>query len=572
MSGIRIFDAPSLVCWCIISRRAVDEGRYPRSLAAALPLDTGRIDPGRETVLVVAHEASRTGAPILGYNIAKRLAAKYNVVTLLLSGGEIASAFDDVSQAVVGPLRRQDWHPVEAEYLVRRLLSTYGFSYAIANSIDSRLVVKPLAYAFVPVVALVHEFASYLSPAGEMGRELGWATQSVFSSKRVLELVRAEYPNVDNYRIHILPQGPPELPPAGPEAKAHAEHTLKAAMRPAGSEDAFVVLGCGTIYPRKGVDLFMACAAAIAARTILRGRVRFVWIGQVLPPELDKGYFAKLQKQIAQARIADKIAIVEEVADLEAAYSMADAFFLSSRLDPLPNVAIDSALRGLPVVCFENCSGISDILATDSIARASVVPHLDVEAAAQLVSTLAADEPLRQEIGAASRRLAQANFNMELYIDRLDDVGRESMRIMEQRREDFVTIQADELFDTISFLGPDSEIVTREDAIRLFIAKSAMLGTGRQPTTNFYYRRPCPGFHPQIYAHENRSRYDASMENPLAHFIRAGKPAGRWRHQVITPDNTDSAEISTSSVRTRIACSFSLSGALRRISRNDGVE
>ena len=163
------------------------EGRRATSLASALTFDRSRIDPQRETVLIVAHEASRTGAPILAYNIAKRLAEKYNVVTLLLSGGDIVSAFAEVSHAVLGPLRRADWHPVEADHLVRHILSAYRLSYAIANSIDTRIVMRPLACAFVPVVALVHEFASYL-PEGEMGRELGWATQSIFSAGRVLEL------------------------------------------------------------------------------------------------------------------------------------------------------------------------------------------------------------------------------------------------------------------------------------------------------------------------------------------------------------------------------------------------
>ncbi|MEA2874627.1 MAG: hypothetical protein QOH67_4929 [Hyphomicrobiales bacterium] len=530
------------------------EGRRPTSLAAALAYDRSRIDPQRETILVVAHEASRTGAPILGYNIVKRLAQQYNVVTLLLSGGDIASAFADVSHAVLGPLRRADWHPVEADHLVRHILSAYRLSYAIANSIDTRIVMRPLSCAFVPVVALVHEFPSYL-PAGEMGRELGWATQSVFSAARVLNAARADHPNLDNYRVHILPQGPPELPPAQTKEQAQSQESLQAVMRPAGYEDAFVVLGCGTIYQRKGVDLFMACAAAVAKQNPER-RIRFVWIGQVLPPELDQGFFSALLKQIERAGIADKVAIVEEVADLEPAYQLADAFFLSSRLDPLPNVAIDSALRGLPVVCFENCSGISDILSTDIVARSSVVPHLDAMAAAKLIVTLAADEPMRQQIGAAARRLAEANFDMGRYIARLDDIGRESMKVMQQRRDDFATIEDDEVFDTISFLGPDSDVETREDAIRLFIAKSAMLGTGRQPTVNFYYRRPCPGFHPQIYAHENRSRYDIASVNPLAHFIREGKPEGPWSHSVITPDSAEPGNAAASRFRIALHVHF----------------
>ncbi|HEX3557554.1 MAG TPA: MMPL family transporter, partial [Thermoanaerobaculia bacterium] len=47
--------------------------------------------------------------------------------------------------------------------------------------------------------------------------------------------------------------------------------------RPSGSEDATVVLGAGFIHIRKGVDLFLACAAAVSALDPKRP-VRFVWI------------------------------------------------------------------------------------------------------------------------------------------------------------------------------------------------------------------------------------------------------------------------------------------------------
>jgi glycosyltransferase involved in cell wall biosynthesis len=511
------------------------EGRRGTSIAAELSYDRGKIDLRRETVLVIAHEASRTGAPVLGYNIVKQLRAKYNVVTLLLAGGEIAAAFEEASSAVVGPLRRKEWHAVEAKHLVRRLLSAYRPSYAIANSIDTRIMMKPLSSAFVPVVALVHEFASYLEPKGEMGRALGWATQSVFSAERVLQSARSEYPSLDNYNLHVLPQGPVEVPVAQAKEPTDTKQLIEHAMRPPGWEDAFVVLGCGTVYSRKGVDLFIATTAAIAARKPTR-RIRFVWIGQRLPPEFDHGYFARLVKQIRRLGVGDSVAIVEQVTDLEPAYALADAFFLSSRLDPLPNVAIDSLLRGLPIVCFENCSGIADILLHDPVARRGVVPELDVEAAANLVSLLATDKAGHREIAAASRALAEKTFSMERYIARLDEIGRDSMELMRQRQQDFATIAADDSFDAVGFVGPYEEVRKREDAIRLFIGQAAMLGTTRQPTVNFYYRRPCPGFHPQIYAHENRDRYDVTRVNPLAQFIRSGKPEGPWTHQVIGPD------------------------------------
>src|ERR1019366_3358847 len=61
--------------------------------------------------------------------------------------------------------------------------------------------------------------------------------------------------------------------------------------------------------------------------------------------------------------------------------------------------------------------------------------------------------------------------------------------------------------------------------------------------SNFYFRRPCPGFHPQVYLHENAGRYDSKTVNPLAHFIRSDRPAGPWCHDVITPADLDDVRI-----------------------------
>ncbi|MGB9365910.1 MAG: rhamnan synthesis F family protein [Xanthobacteraceae bacterium] len=510
------------------------QGRRPISAATTITIDTSRIDPTRETILVVSHEASRTGAPILAYNIVKRLSPQYNVVTILLSGGNIVPAFAKVSTSLIGPLDRKDWHPVEMDYLVRRLVRHFQFSYALVNSIDARLMMKPLSMSFVPVVALIHEFASHLKPPGEMADALSWATKVVFSAERVFDSVRAESPEIDDHRVHILPQGPPELPPVENENRASVQTDVQSLVRPAGHENDFVVLGCGTISPRKGVDLFLACVAAVMKRKSPR-RVRFVWIGQYLPKDIDSGYSRKLRRYVRWSGISGSVAILDEVADLEPAYRQADAFFLSSRLDPLPNVAIDSALRELPVVCFAECSGIADILKTDATAGITVVPKLDVEAAANLIVELSANEQKRQAIGQASRALALAKFDMDAYVARLAAIGRDARSIMQQRREDFATIERDDSFDLGGFLGLNFPTTSREEAINMFVAEAAIPKAGPY----FSYRRPSVGFHPHVYAFENKGRYDATLINPLGHFIRSGKAEGAWKSEVISPVEQD---------------------------------
>jgi hypothetical protein len=531
-------------------RRGKREGRRALSTASSLTFDRSRIDPERKTILIVSHQASRTGAPILAYNIAKRLAQKYNIVTLILLPGELIADFDTCSVAVVGPAAiNGEWlypdgiDPIEAKYIIKELLANYSISFAIVNSIDSRATLQPLTLSFVPTVTLVHEFPDDLTrdgrPAGAMGRALDWTTQIVFSSKYAADAARADYPDLEGRRTHILPQGPSELPPRGNSlSRQQQASTLYNAMRPPGAEQHIVVLGCGTIFARKGVDLFFACAARVAALQTEK-TVRFIWIGQRLPKSTQSNYFDRLARQIRRAGVADRAIILNEVTDLEPAYASADILFVSSRIDALPNIAIDCALRGLPIVCFDDTGGVPELLKSDDATKIGVVSYVDIDAAAAVIVRLSNDAALRGLTGRITQQLGQRKFDMDRYVGHLEELGHDAARIMRQRIEDFETIRDDPSFDMWHFLDYASPTFSRDDAIRLLLSRAP--GGSKQPKANLYYRRPCPGFHPHIYIHENLDRYDAAVVNPLAHYIRAGKPNGRWRHEVIMPGRSSSS-------------------------------
>jgi glycosyltransferase involved in cell wall biosynthesis len=498
------------------------EGRRPASSAAEFIYDATGFNPNRETVLLVSHEASRTGAPILAQNIATHL-RQYNVVSVLLGGGPLVEDFAKCSAAVVGPF--VDWHEADAKRVVERLATFAPISYAVVNSIESRPLIGPLVKASIPVVLLVHEFASYTRPKGAMSEALEWATQIVFSTDMTAKSAVEERPTLAKRKLHILPQGHCIVPRASQETAAAQDlQVLRQRIRPKGSEDALVVLGAGAVQFRKGVDLFLSCAAAVKALAP-RLPVRFVWIGHGYDPTNDVLYSSYLSEQVARSGLEETVAMVGEVSNLEAAYGMADVFLLSSRLDPLPNVAIDAMLHGLPVVCFESSSGIAQLLGTNTTLRECVVPYLDVKAAASIIAGFADNKHVRRGISGAIRRFGETAFNMERYVARIDELGRQAIAIMRQREQDFTTLHENPLFDPDMFLPPNSSAVTRADAVNGYLTQWA----------NFRFRRPLPGFNPQIYAHKNADRYDSTIINPLAHFIRSGAPDGPWRHAVILP-------------------------------------
>jgi SAM-dependent methyltransferase/glycosyltransferase involved in cell wall biosynthesis len=509
------------------------EQRRAVSIASNLSIDGSLLDPDREIVLLVSHEASRTGAPILAYNVAAHLRGRYNVITVLLRGGPLFEDFGKCSAVVIAPFSYDDWHEAEAIRLVERLNKLGRISYAIVNSIESRWVMSSLVKEGIPVVSLVHEFASYTQPQGAMSEALEWATQMVFSADITAKSAVQELPTLSNRTIHILTQGHC-LVPGARQATAPDSLALRSTMLPKGREDALVVLGGGAIQIRKGVDVFLACAASVMALAPKRP-VRFVWIGQGYDPANDANYSSYLAEQIARSGLGETVAIVDEVADLGPAYATAGIFFLSSRLDPFPNVTIDAALSGLPIVCFEGGSGIASLLDADATLRKCVVPYLDAHAAACVIAELADNESERVRISQAMRRFGEATFNMERYVVQIDTLGRQSIEIMRQRANDLATVEHDPLFDADFFMPHNSPIVDRIDAINDFLTRWTAVGTSPHSVRNSRFRRPFPGFNPQIYAHNNVDRFDSALVNPLAHFIRSGKPDGPWCHDVILP-------------------------------------
>ncbi len=386
----------------------------------------------KPVVVVVLHEASRTGAPILGWNILCNLRAKYRVVTVLLHGGELQHSFVAVSDAVVGPIATGHYKPHDYDEIAERIIDVYRPLYVLANSIATLMISVPLARHCTNSLVLVHEFSSYVGKAGTLSDLYACMRRVIFPAGLLLQSALRHYPELDPVRTAVLPQGRSALPPAGRGTIRAAATSLSGAelarrLRPEGCEDAFLVVGLGTVELRKGVDLFLSAAAACSR---LGGRrIRFVWIGAQLgdDPMSAHGMFTVyLNEQIVRSGLGECFEWLRPVSDLDTVYAEADALFLSSRLDPLPNVSIDAACCGKPVVCFDGASGMAEILKVSAETNDLVLPYLDVAAAADLIRSLAADPERYHALCAAIRRRAEAVFDMTKYVAAIDALALET--------------------------------------------------------------------------------------------------------------------------------------------------
>jgi glycosyltransferase involved in cell wall biosynthesis len=247
------------------------------------------------------------------------------------------------------------------------------------------------------------------------------STEIVFPARLVAESSYKVHPPLRDRTIRIMPQGMSSVP-AGTDSVLYSPPPVLATLQRARQAGTFFVVGAGTVDFRKGVDIFITTALAVQRGEAGRD-VHFLWVGEGFRPEVPSVYSTFLHEQLERSGLQDHVTVLEAVPDLEPIYALADVLLLTSRLDPLPNVSIDAAHRGIPIVCFRNASGIADILLSDPETACGVVDHLVPGAAADAILALARNPENYNRGAVAIRSLARSTFDMATYVEALDALG-----------------------------------------------------------------------------------------------------------------------------------------------------
>jgi glycosyltransferase involved in cell wall biosynthesis len=516
-------------------RHGKAEGRLAKMIDPAVLGNFSELDKDRHTVLVINHEGWLTGAPIVGYNLVKWLLQKYNVVILFLAPGPLIEACRSLGAIVIGPITFPLVRSVLPPRLILKQVTHHvALRFAIANSVESRYMLEALADSFVPTISLVHEFAANILPDLDAFREaIFWSGETVFSSQITLDNVLQIYPDLgtSGRSYPIIPQGRCALPDwshVTDESRALELARVQSKIRPPGfPAEGIVVLGIGSVHLRKGVDLFVDCAKRLRNRAP-ELKFRFIWIGKGYTPTTDMGYSAFIADQIRRAELEDEVAILDEVFALDEAYRQSNILLIPSRLDPLPNVAIDALAKRLPVVCFDKVTGLAGILREAGLGDACIAGYLDTDDMAAKVLALVRSQTLYSAVADLGAKIADDKFDMEAYVTRLESLlEHEGRRALQEKLDVDVILAAD--LDRLDYFLPPTmkrQTQTRSDSVRGYV-RSWQSGVGR--------RKLFPGFDPSTYARKHGLATPGA--DPLADYLRAGRPAGTWNYPLITGED-----------------------------------
>ncbi len=433
------------------------------------------LDATKKTLLIVSHEASRTGAPILALNIVEGLRERFNLVIYLLDGGALAPEFARQSKAC---FQTSDLGPLNATFAIRKIIAQVQPDAALVNSVVSHGVLPALASASIPIVMLVHEFASYVHPRSTMENVIRCSSRLIFSAPIVqADAVRCFPEWTPTQRCSVLPQGRCLIDAIEPS------RDISELYRPA-SASTRVIIGAGSVSLRKGCDLFVQCAQQIVSRAPNED-IRFIWIGHGYDPAKDMRYSVYIHEQIERSGLRGRIDFIGELASMEEAYEKADMLLLTSRLDPLPNVGIDAICVGLPIVCFESGSGIADILREEGLLELCVAPYMDTSAMADRALRVLGDASINDDLISRLKQIGARRFDMTAYVAAIETLLTASIADGIGEEDDVLTILDSGRFDRDYWWDGNSPAPDLADCVRRFVRAGRAGLARRSPMRNF---------------------------------------------------------------------------------------
>jgi glycosyltransferase involved in cell wall biosynthesis len=335
-----------------------------------------KIAEGRRKVLLVTHDCHPHGAQFLALEIARELVRNgFLPAIIALDGGRL---FDEFAQ--IGPMivTSSSSHGALCNFLTD--CRNRGYSNAITSTVVCGSIVPELKRHGFQVLSLIHELSGVIH---EMKQESNAKHIAELSDRIVFpaKLVRDHYTTITPFnaeKAFIRPQGLLRKNPyQGKNREAHRE----VCQRHGFPINTRIILSIGFLDHRKGADLFVKIAAQVCHKF---KDIVFIWVGHT-EPNIERD----VRNKIKDFNLQDRILLIGFDPEPFVYYAAASVYALTSREDPFPNVVLESASVGVPIVAFENTTGAAEFIVQQGglLAR-----HLDVAHFATHIETLLADQ------------------------------------------------------------------------------------------------------------------------------------------------------------------------------------
>ena len=309
----------------------------------------------------------------------------------------------------------------------------------------------------LPTVCLVHEFSNYTLPAGKMINTLIHATEVITPARIITNSMLEElkrFSGIETLPKHIsqLPQGKLPFLPNKISEEETAEELYKK-LKISNQDNTKIIVGCGTVCVKKGVDLFLSVARYIKQN--YKGDCKFIWVGDGYNPFDDALYSVYLERDIQLYGLRDDFIFLKYQKSLDTIFKIADVFCLTSRMDPFPNVAVDAMEANLPIACFRDASGTGKFLQEHN-AHYLLADYLDSYQLAEKIVAYFKSGAVKQSVNA---QLVKEKLSFDHYINAINVLINKAQKTTLDTKKAVRKILENNMFDNIySGITQDREL------------------------------------------------------------------------------------------------------------------
>ena len=356
------------------------------------------------TIVIVTHELSQTGAPILCRKISESLrkrGLKTIIVSLDKASGMHAMPFLRASDVF---LTCQS--VTQAESLIA-FMQQLGLKKVLLNTVVTGHLAPAFHKAGFTVLSLIHEMHDSIALLQAQAHVRALAEDAdciVFPNEYVqADFCAWGYPVAGAckvcaqgyYKEHMLHR-----------SREQREKLIEALhLEP----DAVLIAGVGAINFGKGPDVLVQVIAKLRQRGV---NAHALWLGSTnMPP-----YDVWLRGQIRRMGLADQFHFVGFVQDDDTYmhYLCAcDVLALVSREDSMPSSMIEAMSCGLPVVGFRSSGGAEAALQDG---RGALVTYMDVDAFCDAIIAIYSDAMQTQSMVEKAQVFVRTNLDFEQYV------------------------------------------------------------------------------------------------------------------------------------------------------------
>ena len=349
------------------------------------------------SVLLVSHDLSLSGAPLLLASLAAELAALGVRLTLLSpKDGPVRATY-----AAAGiPIQIVPWVADSINDAGPLTHAIAGHDLVLANTIVATLGIHTATAFGKPSILWLHE--------SQYGRDLAAEDADVRAALRSASLVLLPTRHLADLYQEFLPDGRFVVMPYGLDESTLPAQPPGIAL-PAGKVN---VVNVGSLEPRKGQDFLMDAILKLPQRT--RSSMEFHFLGRTIDP----GFVDALREKAAGLLNIHFVGEVDH-AQIMAYLDAADVFVLSSRDEVLPVSMLEAMYHGMAIIA-TRAGGVAE--AIEDGETGLLVDFGDGRTLTRSLQALAYDSDLRGRLGRNAAQTFQQRYTMRTFLDQFADL------------------------------------------------------------------------------------------------------------------------------------------------------